>query len=44
MVLIVCEHSEVVHPLYITELNIHVYSLEELLYVIYENPILAEKA
>ena len=44
MGLIVCEQSEVLHPLYITELNIHVYSLEELLYVIYENPILARES
>lgn len=44
MGLIVCEQSEVLHPLYIAELNIHVYSLEELLYVVYENPILARES
>jgi tetratricopeptide (TPR) repeat protein len=40
MGLILCPHSEVSHPFYIADLGVHIYSLEELCYVIYRYPLL----
>ena len=40
MGLILCEGEEVDRPLYIEALNINIYSIEELCYLIYDNPIL----
>lgn len=41
MGLILCSSLMAVRPYYIKELGIHIYSAEELCYVIYENPLLA---
>lgn len=40
MGLILCEGLEAKSPLYIEDLDINIYSLEELAYLIYDNPIL----
>ncbi len=40
MGLILCEKKDCDKPLYIEDLNINIYSLEELCYLIYDNPIL----
>lgn len=40
MGLIICDNNEVLHPYYIEELNLHIYSYEELCFIIYENPVL----
>ena len=40
MGLILCSNREVKHPYYIEELGIHIYSIEELCYIIYEYPML----
>ncbi len=40
MGLIMCDHNEVLHPYYIQELDLNIYSYEELCFIIYENPVL----
>ena len=40
MGLILCESVKAGNPFYISVLNLHIYSFEELCYIIYENPIL----
>lgn len=40
MGLILCEPVNPQHPYYIEELDIHIYSIEELSYIIYEHPLL----
>lgn len=40
MGLILCDSLNPQHPYYIEELDIHIYSIEELSYIIYEHPLL----
>ena len=40
MSLILCRQEPVTVPLYIEDLGIHLYSSQELCYVIYNNPLL----
>ena len=40
MSLILCRQEPVKIPLYIEDLGIHIYSSQELCYVIYNNPLL----
>lgn len=40
MGLIVCDYNEVLHPYFIPELDLNIYSYEELCFIIYENPVL----
>ena len=43
MGLIVCDNNEVLHPFFISELNLNIYSYEELCFIIYENPVLVRE-
>ena len=40
MSFILCRQEEVTHPLYIEALGVHIWSSQELCYVIYNNPLL----
>lgn len=42
MGLIICDNNEVLHPFYIPELHLNIYSYEELCYIIYEHPVLVQ--
>ena len=41
MSFILCRQEEVTHPLYIEALGVHIWSSQELCYVIYNYPLLA---
>lgn len=41
MSLLLCRQEHVTHPFYVEELGIHLYSSQELSYVIYNNPLMA---
>ena len=41
MSLILCRHEPVEHPYYIERLGIHIFSSQELCYIIYNHPLLA---